>query len=466
MAECENGYLFVGQMSQSNTGSKPYALFINKNGDVIWEIKTLEYIPNSNEYFRDVVFKDGYFYVGGFIKIENKDFSQLMKIDMEGNVIFKRTFGAESTLAMDNIVRKMMINQNGLLIATSGFNNNGTEGELVQLDLEANVIWKKNYSYYNNSNIHFEVLSDGEKTNDDGYLLTLITDNAFKSIIKVNDVGNEIWRKSFNTWAPSSLTSDSLLLLAATTYKQTHTLALFTVGTFENQIYYPREDFALIEYDENGVEIKHKRFNNPYGIGASDIFTNKENEISIISARAYGDTLPNMLSIIKINEHWEIDWNHYYNDFKEIVNSTITQAGEIFSCAIITSDGGYIFSGLDAYDNYGALYLNSTIVKTDCEGNIEWNYRKCASPSFEEITVFPNPSSTEFIIVLPDIPDKSNIMVQVYNMIGQLIGEFHYYNENVIVINSSDWSSGVYNFSIYINDELKKNSKLVKVNGY
>ncbi|MBN9293165.1 MAG: T9SS type A sorting domain-containing protein [Flavobacteriia bacterium] len=468
VAECKEGYLLVGVNSQQNGIYNGYMLFLSRNGDIMWEKKIPEYVPDNYERYRSVMYYAGYFYIGGTVRINNKDFCLLVKVDIQGNISYKKIFGAAGSLAYDNYLRSLLVNRDGILVASAGFNGNGTKGELMQIDFEGNILWSKFFSYDLASNNYWEYFEDMKKGKDGNFILTLSSnanniDFTYNSIIKVNPDGEELWRKTFNTLKPSALTEDSIYLMAAAPFKENHVLAYFVVNTVPQYVV-SQTDFALIEYDEQGNEIDYKRFYNPNGFGGSNIYTNQNDEIFISGARNYVDST--MLGVIKFNMNKEIKWNkYYYKENSSAVDPAWPPTGETFYCGMPASDNGFILSGIDFYMISNNYYWNSTIIKTDCEGNTVWDYSRCVSPEFGDITIFPNPSSDNFIIQLPDLQEKDKIQIAVYDIMGKLVQVSEYLSKDVITVNSSAWAEGTYICRIAVNNEVVKTEKLLKIDG-
>jgi len=469
IAECEKGYLLVGNSSPTTAVSSGYLLFLSHNGDIMWEKIIPAYFSGNYEQYRSVVYHAGHFYIGGFSDTDDDRFSILTKIDMQGNISYRKTLGSENVYAYDNLLNNLLVNGEGILVATSGFNGTGTAGELVQIDFEGNILWNnKFFNYIHTSNNYWEYFEDMKKGKDGNFILTL-SSNAnninftYYSVIKVNPDGEEIWRKTFNTLKPSALTEDSIYLMAATPFKENHVLAYFVVNTVPQYVA-SQSDFAMIEYDEQGNELEYKRFYNPNGFGSSNIYTNQDDDIFISGARDYVDST--ILGVIKFNINKEIEWDrYYYKKNSSAVNPAWLTTGETFYCGMPTSDKGFILSGADLYMLTNDLYFNSTIIKTDCEGNTTWDYSRCASPEFEDITIFPNPSSDNFIIQLPDLQEKDKIQIAVYDVMGKLVQLSEHSAKGVITLNSSAWAEGTYICRITVNNEAVKTEKLLKIDG-
>lgn len=466
IAEFEKGYLLVGISSPNSSISDSYFLLLDLLGNTIWERIVPAYLPDHIEYYSSVTYHQNYFYIGGYGRKNNESFSTLTKIDLSGNIIFKKEIGSASVLAYDNSIANLLMNENGILIATSGFNNNKTEGELVQVDFDGNILWNHQFfSYDSTSSSYWEYFEDMKKDVNNNFLLTLYTSAnnlnfPIKTILKVNSNGEEIWRKSFETLRPSALTEDSLFLHSIAPSKNGNVFAYFSTWASQESTY--RTDFAIIEYDAEGNELNYKRYYNPNGFGSTNVFTNAENEIFIAGTRHFEDSL--RLSVIKINPNNEIEWDKtYYKEKSSTVDSNTFNAGELFNCGITTSDYGFMITGRDLFTISNEFHYNPTIVKVDCKGNTFWDYNSCISPKFEEIVVFPNPSSDNFIVQIPDVNEGDRVHIKVVDVMGKLIYSSDFTNQNVIQINASTWAEGTYICKIIINENDAKTQKIMKL---
>lgn len=468
IAEFEKGYLFVGVSSPNSSISDSYLLFVDLLGSTIWEKIVPAYLPDHFEQFTSVTYHQNYFYIGGYGKKDNESFSTLTKVDLLGNIIYEKQIGSASVLGLDNHIAKLLVNENGILIANSGFNNNKSEGELVQVDFDGNIIWNhKFFSYDSSSSGYWEFFEDMKMDANKNFILTLSTNAnnlnfSYKTILKVNSNGEEIWRKTFETLLPSALTNDSLIFLGVAPSKNGKIFCYFSTGTYQQLDL--RTDFAIIEYDADGNELNYNRYYNNNGFSNSNIYTNSKNEIFIAGTRHFDDSL--RLSVLKINPNNEIEWDKtYYKERDSIVDSNWLNSGEIANLGMITNDNGFIIAGVDLFMISNEFYWNPTIVKVDCKGNTFWDYSSCISPNFEELVVFPNPSSDNFIVQIPGLNEDDHVKIKIVDVMGKLIYSSDFTDKNVIQINASTWAEGTYICKIIINENDAKTEKIIKL-GY
>lgn len=467
VVEGKNGYLSVGRSSEE-ANDKGFLLFLNKYGDLEWE-KTIDLETQGvtvSEY-RSVTYKSPYFYAIGMAYQGNEEKYLFSKINGEGEILFSKILDTPFQLAMDNFPSKIILDDDILLVAGSGATDTGTKGELLKLDLEGNIIWKQKYSQYPNSVEYYEYIRD-IKVSKDGHYLLEIYSVAFSSydistIIKIDNNGDEIWRKSYDTIIPSNLTNDTLSFISATPYKNSHVFALFNVANEDqyNYLTYPQRDFALIEYDELGQEINYKRFYNPTAFATADIQTNDLNELFVFASSEFGEIEGYHLGVMKLNLENEIEWREFYK--KENPLDTLVQAGPLFEKGMQTSDQGFIMVAYDFYFEFGDAYRNPGVLKLDCIGDTAWNYNSCLSPNFDDVTLFPNPVIDNFTIQIPSIPEQSEINLKIFDISGKLVQELSFKDKNVINIDAIKWSKGIYNCVIYLGDIFLDRKKIIKM---
>lgn len=468
IVECGKGFLLVGNSTANSSISNGYLMLKDFEGNTIWEKVVPAYLPDHYEQYNSVTHYQNYFYIGGYAIKDNHSYGTLTKVDFSGNIIYKKEIGSASVLGNDNSIANLLVSNNGILIANSGFNNNKSAGELVQLDFDGNILWNHRFfSYDSTSASYWDYFEDMKGDDNNNFLLTLYTGAnnlsfPIKTILKVKANGEEIWRKSFETLLPSALTNDSLFLMDIAPSKNGHFFAYFSTWTSQQLTF--RTDFAIIEYDDEGNELNYNRYYNPNGFGSSNVFINSQNEIFIAGTRHFEDSF--RLSVVKIYPNNEIDWDRtYFKQKSSAVDSNTFNAGELFTAGIATSDNGFMIIGDDLFTISNGYYYNPTIVKVDCKGNTFWDYNSCISPNFDEIVVFPNPSSNHFIVQIPGLKEDDHIKIKIVDVMGKLIYSSDFKDQNVIQINSSAWAEGTYICKIIINESDAKTQKIMKL-GY
>lgn len=467
VAEGSLGFLSIGRKTTPGSGiNSSYAIYQDKGGKLIWEKVIVNDSIYSQEYISSV-FKSPYFYVIGNAVFNNETKYLFSKITEDGDIALSKIIDTPFALGYDNFPSKIILDEETILIAGSGSTPTGTKGELLRIDLEGNILWKKKYSQFPNETQYAERITDISKTKDNKYLLSIYSAgyNSYdiSTIINIDVNGNEIWRKSYDTFISSQLTNDSLSYRSSTPYKKNHTITLFSVVNSDqyNAVSYPRCDFALIEYDSVGNELNYRRYYNPTSLASgADIIANEKDELFILSSAEYGSNEGFYLGALKINHKLDIEWKNFFK--KKNLMDTLPQLGALFEGGILTSDKGIILVGNDLYNEFNGFYFNSTILKLDCQGDTIWNYSSCLSPNIQDLTIFPNPFSDNFIVQIPNTSNNSTITTKVFDITGKLITSKTFHSTQVLQINASNWVNGVYNCVFYVNDIFYDTKKIMK----
>jgi hypothetical protein len=451
--ELEDSYVVCGQVDSIGSVIDGFLLMMDKQGNVLWE---KEFETNKTVSYRTMVDVNNGFVIGGFRLVNNKRRNLLKKFDYQGNQLWEKLIGDTLVLGGDNICSDLLYDKGNIFMATSGFdtNSNTTNAFLIKMDAEGNIIWQKNYGVDD-----YEQRVDRFKTievTEDGFVLYIESQNmSFKSfphLVKVDFDGNEIWRKNLNYYQSTTAVSDTIIY-----YKN------FTVANNNHVlVYLNREEpitynssHIIIEFDNFGNEINFTETQYTEGIAYADIRINKANEIFIIGYQDY-DTIGAFLAemfIAKFNCNNELLWENHYGK----KNDT-----EFFTKGQLTSDGGILIVGWTFNADSPPARYNTIVVKTDCNGELEWNSESCVNPNHNETIVFPNPFTDYFNIHLPNISKKDKLEIQIYDLKGSLVDNYFFNNLNVIKLNTIKYSKGFYIIKIIVNDSEYETKKLIK----
>ncbi len=370
MQTSDGGYIGVGS---GNNGNQAYDILIIKTDN----LGVLEWMKNfgiagekGSGYTIDEV-SDG-FIVGGGIYDPDVDRNQLFlaKINKSGGVIWEKFFPTDGIGA----IRGIDISSDDNIIIT-GFRNapntdefqgfvfiaEDSEGFVMKLDSNGNVIWDKTLNF-----------SQGTKVREiiDGYAVISCTwqnsgdgDNMEFSLAKLNENGEIIWEKHLGGLNHDHLydfdvTSDGGFILGG------HTLSYGVVNW----------DYLLMRVDSNGDEVWHKTFGQPRGYDPNYIHdeaygVRQTSDGGFIIVGGSGDehsysssdhpTGPSdewKVYIVKTDENGEKIWDDVYP--KQSIGNN---AGEYLG---LTDDGGVIiFVDSDSHEspapnNFGFMKLS------------------------------------------------------------------------------------------------------------
>ncbi len=122
---------------------------------------------------------------------------------------------------------------------------------------------------------------------------------------------------------------------------------------------------------------------------------------------------------------------------------------------ISTNDGGFLLTGY--YDG------DTFLIKTDCNGNTEWDTGSCLLPTEEIVLIFPNPFNEFITFQIQNVNlDTDKVQLKITNILGQVLFNEEYLNQNIFTLNTTQLSQGVYLYSIIINNTVYKSGKIVK----
>lgn len=309
----DNGFIVTGFIQQFDfwNPSTPVIqntiLFKNNiNGNKEWK-RTFNLMEGNAGYSVQQTVDNGYI-IGGSAVSEDKSYALLLKTDEQGNEDWKKTFsGLGDSIAYS--VRQT--NDNGFVLtgsSTNPYNENITNLLLLKTDEEGNLEWNKTF-YFDNISMgqsvkqtedmgyivagysgrfefipgsqsidleviviktdingneewrnKYEVMDIGigysiQRTSDDGYIiggtavdLTTFTSNAL--LLKIDENGNEIWRKTYiDTYGNSVVqTNDNGYIIGGSATSSSNSYAM------------------LLKTDENGNKLWKKTYR---GLGIS-----------------------------------------------------------------------------------------------------------------------------------------------------------------------------------------------------
>jgi predicted secreted protein len=212
------------------------------------------------------------------------------------------------------------------------------------------VVWNKTYGG-DNLDWGWSV----QETTDGGLVITGETasfgsGNFDSWLIKTDSNGNETWNKTFG----------GLYKDGSRSVRQTIDGG-YILGGYADSYGHPGHDAWFIKTDSEGNE----EWNTTIGGIASDatfsvIQTSDEGFIGVGYADSYSEGIHD-LWLVRTDEYGNEQWN------KTIGSSESDTGYSLKEC----DDGGYIIAGTT--QSYGAGYQDAWLIKTDSDGNEEWN---------------------------------------------------------------------------------------------
>ena len=286
----------------------------------------------------------------------NKTAAYIAKLDSAGDVQWSNTYGNDT---VSNCI--VQTSDNGYAIAGWTF----ASAWLARTDSSGKLLWSQTYS--------LDLLANSlVQTSDGGFAFVgeSTHSNAF-CLIKTDSAGNEQWAKLYDT------SYENIVYQMGTCLINTNDGGFAFVG----QVQYKDAgstftDIWLFKIDSSG----NMQWNSTFGRQGSDTaccIIQLQNQDFLIAgyAGSYG-SIPSDALLIKTNSNGAMLWNKTYGG---------TKANEI-NAVIETDDGGCALAG--STSSYGAGGLDMWLIKTDSNGNPQWNQTFGGAQNDGAISVF------------------------------------------------------------------------------
>ena len=256
-------------------------------------------------------------------------------------VVFSIMFGGDES-DEGNSVQQTTDGGYIVLGTTRSYGNGESDILLVKIDNVGNEEWRKTFG-----GINKDIGNSVQQTTDGGYIISGTTfvnsSNPDLWLIKTDSNGEEEWNKTFggnrgDYGGSVQQTSDGGYIFIG---------SFFTVG--KNQ------DIWLIKTDSNGEEEWNKIFGQEGNFEMGYSVQETSDGGFILLGEDY-DT-KSMGYLIKTDSQGIEEWSN--NKYDSVFGTYVQQ----------TTDGGYIFTGFTTSGSYSYILL----IKTDSNGNEEWN---------------------------------------------------------------------------------------------
>jgi len=409
----------------------------------------------SNGYFRKAVIRNNFFYVAGvkwndLPKREKKKF--LSKIDENGNIIWSKSFGDTSHSIWDNFIQDIYSVENDFVVLSSGYDGVSSPNfEFTVLNENGEFKFKKLHKthpniLYVNTPIESEQTTDGFLVIMEGIFGPPEAENL-QTLLKLDKQGDELWRKSLNDIPlPERENIDSLQqAFSVFKMKNDHFGVVFQLFRMDsNNQFLEISKNVIVEFDAGGNYIQSKEILEKLNFDIKKTESNSDGDIYIFG-NVSGET-----HVAKIDDEFNVLWSINYG----------TENHNIYSDGCTTSDAGMALTGT-RFRWTEPKGWNYYVVKTDCNGNVEWDSESCVNPSDEEISVFGNPMRDKLLIQFPQMKDDVNLEFRLYNSIGQLVMN-RQITGPIIHEHVSQLSAGIYLFTVKADNGSFFNGKLMK----
>jgi hypothetical protein len=382
---------------------------LNVNGNIIWQ-RSLGG-SGIEEAFSIIETTNGGYIVAGYSSSSDGDVSTnygnedvwVIKLDANGNMLWQKSIGGtgneraysiQQTTNGGYIVAGYTNSNDGVVSGNHGYSE---DYWVIKLDFSGNIEWKKCFG-----GTQQEYATSIQQTSDNGFIVVgqstsndgdLINNQGYQDgwIVKLDAIGNIVWKKSLGGMADEWFTSVIQLpsgeyLVAGYTNSNDGDIA----GNHGDT------DAWIIKLDELGNII----WNKCIGDGTLNTLNSLQRTSDVgfvFSGHSYnlaGSNQPEFW-VVKMDTHGNIIWQSYYGGSEDEFAHSIQQ----------TSDSGYIVCGWsnstdgDVNGNHGNM--DYWVVKLSSESGME-------EIVDSELKITPNPCNGDFTIVLNKEIDVKN----------------------------------------------------------
>jgi len=261
----------------------------------------------------------------------------LIKTDSNGNKQWDKTFGSSSTFKF------VQQTSDGGYIVAGDIKVSGNLGDpaswLVKTDSNGNNQWNKTFMTRGTSGA-----ASVQQTSDGGYILAG-SSQCYPWLIKTDANGNQLWNRTFGEQSSSTLSY-------AYSVRQTSDGGYVLAGR-------SGYDAMLIKTDVNGNLQWEKIYGGQNTDEAHSVQQTSDGGYVLVGN--YGTKTNTDAWLIKTDSNGNKVWDKTYGGIGNDGAYSVQQ----------TSDGGYILAGM--IDLYGTWNNDASIIKTDSNGNQQWD---------------------------------------------------------------------------------------------
>ena len=274
----------------------------------------------------------------------------VIKINKYGYTEWKKTYGG----AGDDIAYSVFETNGGNFIVSGSSNSFGGGDEdayVIKLDKYGNIIWSKSYGGNGSDMIREAII-----TMDGGYIMVGYSSssggNGFFDafVFKTDNNGNVQWEKkiggaSFDVGNSIKQTKEGDYIILGETFSYSN----------------GESDFYLVKINSEGIVKWQKYFGGSLLDEGKFVEINKDGSYILIGdTESYGNG-DSDIQVIKTDANGGLIWSKTYGGISKEVGKTIEQ----------TVDDGYIICGNNR--SKGAGGPDYWLIKTDSQGNIQWD---------------------------------------------------------------------------------------------
>jgi hypothetical protein len=209
------------------------------------------------------------------------------------------------------------------------------------------IEWEEKYGAENE-----DLFRNIKQTHDDGYIAVGVWDSTSHWLVRLDENGNEIWN---TTALPNASLWPRCYIV-----EQTSDLGFVTAGCHEDNNYGIGYNKCIWKVDENGITEWLKIYDDPLN-GYHMCIQETTDGGFIVSGEEFITLTDWDVFLMKTDSLGNVQWQHTYK---------YSEYGDNAYAVRQTVDGGYILSGRVEITPSNADLL---VIKTDSDGNVEWD---------------------------------------------------------------------------------------------
>ena len=273
---------------------------------------------------------------------------QWVKTDATGAVQWNHSYG---TSLDDHAYSAVQTTDGGYALA-GDFKAGEGDGDfwLIRADTNGNTLWNKTYGTPN-----YQGATSIVQTPDGGFALSGWTDSPMGNpnawLVKTDENGSLQWDRIYGGDYPYYDGSNSMILTADGGYA--------LAG--QSQSYGAGYDFWLVKTGSSGNMQWNKKYGGMNNDNASSIIATNDGGYALVGSTASFGAGSADFWLVKTDAEGNMEWNKTYGGMDVDQGHSLIQ----------TIDGGYLLAGYTR--SFGAGNGDAWLVKTDTNGNVEWN---------------------------------------------------------------------------------------------
>jgi hypothetical protein len=307
----DGGYILCGQYDEYYTDIYYYLLKINANGDSLWS--TL-YNPAEGDRARGrgvVMTDDNKFVIAGYVKRGDVNFAHLAKIDSVGQAVWSQTWNNGESDYLNDIQETA---DNGYILAGNTFNLGAgyMDYYLIKTDSDGDSIWTRTYGGESS-----EFCYSIKQTADEGFIMAGYGSSFGHGsldcyLVRTNLDGDTLWTRSFGGASQDDtyeikITSDGGFVLTGGTYS-------FGIGLNSYLVKTDHEGLITSVLDENLTTSRtfHLSQNYPNPFNPKTIIDYElpiKNDVDLSIYNLLGQKVANLVSERQRAGSYQVEWD-------------------------------------------------------------------------------------------------------------------------------------------------------------